>query len=103
MFTVTQSAQEQIKAYFEDNDVKPIRVFLSNGCGGSQLALALDEKRPSDAAYPFANFEFIIEQTLLDQAQPMQIDFGEKGFIINSSLQLSCGCSGCGTTQNCCG
>ena len=101
MFTVTQAAIEQIKAYFENNEIKPIRVFLSNGCGGSQLALALDEKRPADEAYPFDNFEFIIEKALLAQIQPIQIDFGEKGFIINSSLQPSCGCSGCGSTGNC--
>jgi Fe-S cluster assembly iron-binding protein IscA len=31
MFEVTQSASEQIAAYFEGKEVKPIRVFLNEG------------------------------------------------------------------------
>ena len=103
MFNVTSSAKEQIEEYFKQNDVKPVRVFLSSGCGGSQLMLALDEKQPSDAVYPCGDFEFIIEQDLLDRAQPMQIDFGPKGFIINSALKLQSGCGGCGSSDSCCG
>lgn len=31
MFEVTQSASEQIAAYFAGKEVKPIRVFLNEG------------------------------------------------------------------------
>ena len=103
MFTVTEAAQEQIKAYFKENEIKPVRVFLSSGCGGSHLLLALDEKRPSDAVYPFENFEFIVDKSLLEQARPMNIDFNERGFIINSRLELKSGCGGCGSSESCCG
>ena len=103
MFSVTPAAREQIEAYFKQNDIKPVRVFLTSGCGGSQLALALDGKRPSDATYACGDFEFIIEQGLLSRAQPMEIDFGPRGFIINSTLELQSGCGCCGSSDSCCG
>ncbi len=31
MFEVTQSASEQIAAYFKGKEIKPIRVFLNEG------------------------------------------------------------------------
>jgi iron-sulfur cluster assembly protein len=103
MFSVSEAAQAQLLDYFKDNEVKPVRVFLSNGCGGSHLSMALDEKRPMDAVYSFEGIEFVIEQALLDMAQPMAIDFGEQGFHISSQLELGSGCSGCGSSDHCCG
>lgn len=102
MFIVSEAAQTQLHNFFKENEVKPVRVFLANGCGGSHLSMALDEKRPMDAVYAFEGFEFVIEQTLLDMAQPMQIDFGEQGFKISSQLKLGSGCSGCGSSNQCC-
>ena len=52
MIKVTETAQEQVKAYFEGKEVQPIRIFINNGgCGGPSLAMALDEKREDDAAF----------------------------------------------------
>ena len=45
MITVTESAQTEIKKFFADKDLKPIRIFLNHGCGGAQLAMAMDEKK----------------------------------------------------------
>lgn len=103
MLTVSEAAQAQLLEYFKENEVKPVRVFLANGCGGRHLSMALDEKRPMDAVYPFEGFELVIEQDLLDMAQPMEIDYGEHGFKISSQLQLGSGCSGCGSSSHCCG
>jgi Fe-S cluster assembly iron-binding protein IscA len=102
MFTVSEAAQAQLIEYFKENELKPVRVFLANGCGGSHLTMALDEKRPMDAVYSFEGFEFVIEQALLDTAQPMEIDFGGQGFTISSQLQLGSGCGGCGSSDHCC-
>lgn len=102
MITVTESAQEQIKAYFADKDLKPIRIFLNNGCGGPQLAMALDEKRSNDAVYEVDGVEYLMDSALLQQAQPVEVGFSGMGFQLKSSLELSSGCSSCGTKGSCC-
>ena len=43
MLHVTESAVQAVANYFNAMDVKPIRIFLSQGCGGQQLAMALDD------------------------------------------------------------
>ena len=49
MLNITEKAQEQIARYFEDNEIKPIRIFLTSMCSGRQIALALDTTKPDDA------------------------------------------------------
>jgi Fe-S cluster assembly iron-binding protein IscA len=36
MLTVTEIAQKQIAKFFEENALRPVRIFLSNGCTGPQ-------------------------------------------------------------------
>ncbi|MBF0376438.1 MAG: IscA/HesB family protein [Desulfamplus sp.] len=102
MITVTESAQKEIKAYFADKELKPIRIFLNNGCGGAQLAMALDDKRTGDAVYEVGGVEYLMEHQLFESAKPVEINFLGMGFKIDSSLQLSSGCSSCGTKGSCC-
>ena len=102
MLTVTESAVQAVAEYFNAMDVRPVRIYLSQGCGGRQLAMALDEVRPSDAVAEAGGFQFIMDQTLLDQAQPVQIDYADMGFRISSSLQPAGGCQSCGTAGSCC-
>lgn len=102
MFNVTQNAQEQIAQYFQDKAVKPIRLFLANGCGGAQLALALDDAKAEDTVFEFAGIQYLVEPALLDQAQPVEIDFSAGGFRIQSSIPQSTGCGGCGSSDSCC-
>ena len=103
MLEVTHKAQTQIKAYFADNPVKPIRIFLhGGGCGGPQIAMALDEAKENDATFKVGDFEFLADKEFLVQAQPIVVDFQNTGFKITSSLQLSEGCGGCGSSSNCC-
>ena len=103
MFTVTPEAQQQITRYFEDNEIKPIRVFLSNGCGGPQVALALDDAKPNDRTFEVAGIKYLVDNAFLAQAQPIEIDFAGSGFKISSALELSSGCGGCGSSSTCCG
>ena len=103
MLNVTEKAQEQIARYFEENEVKPIRIFLTNGCGGQQIMLALDELRPTDTTFEFAGIQYLVEKEFLAQAQPIEIDFIGQGFKVTSSLQLGGGgCGGCGSSESCC-
>ncbi|MBF0201063.1 MAG: IscA/HesB family protein [Desulfamplus sp.] len=102
MITVTQPAQEQVKAYFADKDIQPVRIFLTQGCGGAQLAMALDEKRESDAVFEFSCVEYIMDNSLLDEAKPVEVGYSGAGFHLSSNLDLSSGCSSCGTKGSCC-
>jgi Fe-S cluster assembly iron-binding protein IscA len=102
MINMTESAIEAVTEYFATMDVKPIRIFLSQGCGSRQLAMALDEAKPSDTVAEVGGFHFIMDQALLDQAQPVQIDYADMGFRISSSLQPGGGCQSCGSAGSCC-
>jgi len=105
MFNVTEAAQSEVAEYFKENELKPIRVFLHQGCGGPQIALAVDEKRDDDSIYEFAGVEYVIEKDFLNHAQPIEVDFqAMAGFTVTSNLQLSPGggCGGCGSSDSCC-
>jgi len=103
MIQVTESAIEAVTEYFASMDVKPIRIFLTQGCGGQQLAMALDEVKSSDAVHDAGKFQFIMDRSLLDQAKPVQIDYANLGFKISSNLELGGGCQSCGSAGSCCG
>lgn len=103
MFTVTEAARTEVAEYFKSHDKGAIRVFLmEGGCGGPQLAMAVDEKKDTDSVYQIADVEYLIEKDLLAKVQPIRIDFVVSGFSIASALQEGGGCSGCGSTSNCC-
>lgn len=103
MFTVTEAAQKEIARYFENRTPAPVRVFLnSGGCGGPQLAMAIDEKLEGDTLYTVAGMEYVVDTAFLNQAQPLVVDFKEVGFKISSSLKLQSACSSCGTHGSCC-
>jgi iron-sulfur cluster assembly protein len=102
MLNVTESAIQAVAEYFRTMDIRPIRIFLTQGCGGQQLAMALDETKPSDDIYETNGYRFIMDRTLLEQAQPVEIDYADMSFRISSHLQLSGGCQSCGTAGSCC-
>jgi iron-sulfur cluster assembly protein len=102
MLSVTESAVQAVAEYFKTVDVKPVRIFLTQGCGGQQLAMALDEMKISDAVHEAGGFQFIMDRSLLDQAQPVEIDYIKMGFRISSNLDLGGGCQSCGTHGSCC-
>jgi Fe-S cluster assembly iron-binding protein IscA len=61
--------------------------------------MALDEPNENDEVFTQDEFTFIIEKKLLEQAQPVNVDYisnamGE-GFIINSNLGSDADCGGC--------
>lgn len=104
MIKVSESAQEQVKAYFDRKAVQPVRIFVSSGgCGGPSLAMALDEVKDNDAVFTYGDIDYIMEKTLLSQAQPVTVDYSGMGFRLDSSLELGGGCGSCSSTGSCCG
>lgn len=102
MFTVTESAKTQVLDFFKGNEIKPVRVFLNSGCGGQQLALAVDEQRPEDTVHALGELTFLVEQSLLEKARPITIDFDGQGFTIESEIKLAPGgCSACASSGSC--
>ena len=103
MINVTEKAQKQVKAYFEGKVVQPIRIFVNHGCGGAQLAMALDEKKETDRSFTYGGGDYIMETRLLEEARLVEVDFVGTGFTFKSSLELGGGiCSSCGQGGSCC-
>ena len=89
MIELTENAAKELKAYFTDKEVSPIRVFLAPGGGsGPRLSLALDD---TDETFQIDDFSFIIEKDLLSQAAPIKIDVTYMGFVVQSDMQLGMG------------
>ncbi len=67
--------------------------------------MALDEPKDTDKVYKVDGFEYLVDKELLEKAQPIKVDFQGMGFKLDCGIDFSAGaggCSGCGTTSNCC-
>ncbi len=102
MLTVTEAAQTQVDEYFKDKTRQPVRIFVTQGCGGRQIAMAVDKIQDTDEVYTINNIEYIVDKAFLEEAKPIKVDFGTNGFSVSSSLELGSGCSSCGTSGECC-
>ena len=67
--------------------------------------MALDEPKDTDEVHKFNGYKFVIDKNLQEKAQPIKIDFSGFGFKIDCAMEFgqASGCSGCGTTSECCG
>jgi len=101
MISMSDAAKAQLDAYFEGKDKSPIRVFLSGGCCGPRLSLALDEARDGDQTFEAGGYTLLAEKTLLEASGAVSIDMNEYGFTVESENPLgeggSCGSGGCGS------
>ena len=102
MFEITDTALEKVAEHLKDMEVKTIRVFVQNGCGGTSIGLALDDVRESDHVFPAGDFTFVVDKEFMEQAKPIRIDYMATGFKIDSSMELGGGCGSCGTQGSCC-
>lgn len=97
MITITDAARQEVARYFNGKAPSPIRIFISSGCGGEQLSMALDETKADDAVFTYDGVDYIMDTGLLARAQPVEVDFTGMGFAISSSLELDGGsCGSCG-------
>lgn len=103
MLEITDSARQELDAFFQDKEKSPVRVFLANGgCSGPQLALALDDQSDSDDVFDKDGYTILVNKDLMLLAQNIKIDFDHLGFSIDSELQLGGGgCAGCSSAGNC--
>jgi len=102
MLKVTKKAIDKIAEYLQDKEVKPIRIFLnSGGCGGTSIAMVLDELKDTDDVFNIDGFQFVVDKEFLKEAEPITVDFAHFGFQIDCALQFEEGCSGCGTSRAC--
>ncbi len=109
MITLSNSAKQQLDGYFADKEKSPIRVFLSGGCCGPRLSLALDDAKDGDSSFEANGYTLIAEKTLLEATGTISIDMTEYGFSVDSENPISgggsCGSGGCGggeSSGSCC-
>ena len=102
MLNVTTTAQKEFDDYFKGKEIKPVRIFLSQGCGGASMGLAVDELKKDDICYDIGSLKYIVNKELMVDARPIKIDYKEGGFAVTSNLNLGGGCSACGTKGSCC-
>lgn len=107
MISLSDSAKAQLDGYFADKEKSPIRVFLSGGCCGPKLSLALDEAKDGDESFEIGGYTLLAEKALLEAAGKVSIDMTEYGFSVDSENPLggggSCSSGGCGGGSGGCG
>ncbi len=102
MLEITKSAKDKIAEYFKDREIVPIRIFLfTEGCGGPSLTMALDGPKETDDVFDIDGFKYIIDKDLLQEAEPIKVDFSEFGFQFDCSLEFEEGCTGCAASSAC--
>jgi Fe-S cluster assembly iron-binding protein IscA len=104
MFNVSEDAVAELKAFFEDKPLSPIRIYLApGGCSGPRLSLALDEAGAEDMTMEQNGFSFCIAKTLWDEVGGLNIDLSYMGFSIEPENPLpSSGVSGCAACGGSC-
>ena len=106
MFSMTDTARQELDAYFEGKEKNPIRIYMASGCGGPRLALALDEPGEDDTVFEESGFSFCINKELLSLVGSVALDVTPMGYSVQPECPLpesgggcgsccSSGCSGC--------
>ena len=103
ILTVTEKAHRQISVLLEGKRIQSIRIMKSDACPGPKLELGLDQATDEDSVFEIDGITFLVDKTLLAQAQTILIDFTDSGLDISSSMELGPQCSGCGTPNSRCG
>lgn len=104
MFTMTDPAKQELEAYFADKEKTPIRVYMTGGCSGPRLALALDEITEDDEVFKEDGFSFCINKELLSLVGSVTLDLGYMGFSVEPEFPLPASeGSGCGSCCGSCG
>jgi Fe-S cluster assembly iron-binding protein IscA len=99
MFEVTEKAIEMIREFQKDKDnIPPIRLKLfPSSCGPPTLQMTLDEHQEdehqeNDETFHDGGLTFLIEKQLLEEVQPIKIDYvhtasgAGDGFSISANL-----------------
>jgi len=69
--------------------------------------MALDEPTDTDKKFDVDGFTYIVNETFLEKAQPIKVDFVNYGFKLDSALTFSPAaggaCSACSSSKGGCG
>lgn len=102
MFEVTERARQELKAFFSDRDVQPLRVFLkTRTCGGPRLVVGVDERHAGDRVFVVDGLTYVIERGFFDQIQPVTVDFRDNNFTVSAAVSFGEGCHGCASQESC--
>lgn len=101
MVTLTPSAVDKIKSFFETEESakgKALRIAVEKGgCSGYQYAFLFDDKKDGDEAATYEGFNVVIDSESNKFLSGSTIDYREdmtgSGFKIhNPNVKKSCGC-----------
>jgi Fe-S cluster assembly iron-binding protein IscA len=96
MIEVSDSARQELDAYFDGKEKAPIRVCLApGGCSGPRLSLALDSPGDSDEIFDEKDYVFCINKELLRVLKSVKLDFSDRGFSIEAEEAFGGGCASC--------
>ena len=104
MFTVTETAAEQLKGIMKDQELPTevgVRVFVRHqcGCGAVNYGMGFDDSTSDDdAVFDHAGVRFVIDSGAAGTLEGATIDFVEtemnKGFAISNPNGGGCNCGG---------
>jgi Fe-S cluster assembly iron-binding protein IscA len=99
MFEVTASARQELKTFFIDKGIQPLRIFLkTNTCGGPRLVVGIDEQRDGDRVFEIDGLTYVIEHGFFEEIKPLTVDFSNNNFTVSAAVSFGEGCSGCDIT-----
>jgi iron-sulfur cluster assembly protein len=106
MVEVTPQASEAIKAIMAEKNMEgTLRIFMQQGCGGAQLALGIDEVRPSDDSYEADGLTYVVDKELGNITGKLTLDYvneaAQAGFTISSEKPLPAPQGGCDCGSGC--
>lgn len=105
MIELTESANKELKAFFEANpdSTHKIRVYKSMGCSGPLLNIALDNPTEEDFIKDFGDFSIMIDKSLLEEVKSVKVDLAYLGFIVKPEQPLAVPEGFVGGCQSCAG
>ncbi|MBK8552874.1 MAG: hypothetical protein IPL53_18150 [Ignavibacteria bacterium] len=91
---ITPKAIEQFKKLLnEENEMSGIRIFKGEGCCSPALHVSPAEKlNIGDKEMLIDTLKFFIEISAEDMLEGVNIDYGQKGFILNGMNRRSTCC-----------
>lgn len=106
MVEVTPQASEAIKAIMAEKNMEgTLRIFMQQGCGGAQLALGIDEVRPTDDSFEADGLTYVVDKELGTITGKLTLDYvnetAQAGFTISSEKPLPAPEGGCGCGSGC--
>ncbi len=101
MVKMTEGAGVALGEYFKDKEITPIRITLTQSCGGGSFGLFLDDQKDTDDLFLQGAYTFVVDKNLIKLADSITVDFVSNdrgnGFSITSEnpVASSGGCGSC--------